>query len=50
MVVRFKPDKWDEYDLTFTNGNHGTSVRRQFKNNLLNRTTSGTFDVAPTGS
>jgi len=49
MVVRFKPDRWDEYDLTFISGVEGTSVRRQYKNSQLDRTTSGTFTVAPTG-
>ncbi len=49
MVVQFKADRWDEYDLTFTNGIHGISVRRQFKKGQLDRTTSGTFDVALSG-
>ena len=30
LVVRFKADKWDEYDLTFTDGGHGSFVRREF--------------------
>jgi hypothetical protein len=50
MVVRFKPDRWHEYDLTFINGVQGSYVRRQFKNSGLNRTDSGPFTVAPTGN
>ena len=50
LRAQFKPDRWDEYDLTFTNGAQGTLVRRQFKNSQLNRTTSGTFTIAVTGN
>ena len=50
MVVRFKPDRWHEYDLTFANGVQGTYVRRKFRNNALDRTDSGTFSVALTGN
>jgi len=48
LRAQFKPDRWDEYDLNFTNGIQGTFVRRQFKNSQLNRTTSGPFTVAVT--
>ena len=50
LVVRFKADRWDEYDLTFNGGVQGTYVRRQFKNGKFNRTNSGSFTVAPTGN
>jgi hypothetical protein len=48
MVVQFKPDRWHEYDLTFINGVQGNYVRREFKNNVFNRSLSGTFSLAPT--
>jgi len=44
LIVRFKADKWDEYDLTFTAGmNTGTFARREFDNNTLKDTDTGTF-------
>lgn len=48
LVLRFKPDKWDEYDLTFTSGTGGTFVRREFDKNVLKDTDSGPFTIAPT--
>jgi len=48
MHVQFKPDRWDDYDLTFSSGAGGTMVRKQYRNNALNRTESGTFDIAIT--
>ena len=48
LHVQFKPDRWDDYDLTFSVPNGGTIVRRQYKNSALNRTTSGTFAIALT--
>jgi hypothetical protein len=48
LVVRFKSDKWDEYDLTFAPSGTGTLVLREFKNNRLDRTRSGTFSLVPT--
>jgi len=48
LVAKFKQDKYDEYDLTFSTGTSGTVVRQQFKNGYLNRTQAGTFTVAPT--
>lgn len=49
LRVQFKADRWDEYDLTFVRGNHGTFVRRQFKKGVLSRTSAGAFTVAVTG-
>jgi hypothetical protein len=47
LVLTFKTDKWDEYDLTFTAGtNGGTFVRREFDNDELKDTDSGTFTGA----
>lgn len=43
LVVRFKPDRWDEYDLTFVGTNGGTFVRREYDDNQLKDTDSGTF-------
>jgi hypothetical protein len=44
LVARFKTDKWDEYDLVFTAGaNSGAFVRRAFDQNLLKKTSSGSF-------
>ena len=48
LHVQFKPDRWDDYTVTFTSGTQGTFVRKQFRNSLLNRTTSGAFSIAPT--
>lgn len=49
LVVRFKADKWDEYDLTFNNGaNNGSFARRRFDKNELKDTSTGTFTGAPT--
>ena len=46
LRVQFKPDRWDEYELTFTSPTGGTAVRREFKNSTLNRTDGGPFSVA----
>lgn len=44
LVLRFKTDKWDEYDLTFADAsNSGTFVRREFDKNALKDTDSGVF-------
>ncbi len=43
LVVRFKSDRWDEYDLTFTADGAGTFVRREFKKSVLADTDTGTF-------
>ncbi len=43
LVIRFKADKWDEYDLTFVGGNRGTFVRREFDDGALEETDNGTF-------
>lgn len=48
MLVRFKSDKWDEYDLVFTDGRAGVFTRRQFDRNALKDTDQGPFTVAPT--
>ena len=44
LVVRFKVDKWDEYDLTFTGDLLGSYVRREFKDSVLEDTDSGRFE------
>lgn len=43
LHVQFKADKWDDYDLTYTNPTHGTFVRRQYDRNDLRDTDSGGF-------
>ncbi len=48
VVLRFKADRWDEYDLTFTEGNSGTFVRREFKKGVLDDTDTGSFSGAAT--
>lgn len=48
MLVRFKSDKWDEYDLVFTDGRAGVFTRRQLDKNTLKDTDQGPFTVAPT--
>lgn len=49
LVVQFKADKWDEYDLTFADGtNTGTFVRREFDKNALKDTDTGNFAGSPT--
>lgn len=45
LMVRYKVDRWDEYDLTFTNGIDGTYARRAFKKGRLDRTEAGVFTV-----
>jgi len=50
MRLQFKPDRWDDYTLTFSSGIQGTFVRRQYRNSALNRTTTGPFSVAVTGN
>jgi len=47
LIVRFKADKWDEYDLTFTSSTGGTFVRREFDRNALKDTDSGPFTISP---
>ena len=42
LRLDFKPGKWDEYDLDFVTGGY---TRREFKNNALDDTDSGTFAV-----
>jgi hypothetical protein len=49
LVVRFKPDRWDEYDLTFANGAAGDLVERRYRNGKLDRTEAGGFSIALTG-
>jgi hypothetical protein len=48
LHVQFKPDRWDDYDLTFTSTTGGTMVRQQYRNSTLDRTSSSTFSIAPT--
>jgi hypothetical protein len=48
LIVQFKPDRWDEYSLTFNNGAGGTMVRKQYRSNQLNRTDGGPFSIALT--
>ena len=43
LVVQFKADKWDEYDLTFVAGNTGAFVRREFDDGVLDDTDTGAF-------
>lgn len=48
LVVTFKPDRWDEYDLSFQAGaNTGTFVRREFDRNALRDTDAGSFTGSP---
>ena len=49
LVVTFKADKWDEYDLTFVTGATGTMVVHRFDKNALKRTDAGSFSVESTG-
>lgn len=46
LVVRFKPDRWDEYTLSFSNGAGGTTVRKQYRKSQLDRTDSGSFSLS----
>ena len=48
LIVRFKADKWDEYELTFTGGAGGTFVRREYDKNKLKDTDAAAFNIAPT--
>ncbi len=48
LVVRFKADKWDEYDLTFTGPAAGTFIRREYQNGSLKDNDAGPFKVAVT--
>ena len=48
LRVEFKPDKWDEYDLTFTDGAHGSFICRQYDGNDLKDTDADTFYIVPT--
>jgi len=43
LVVRFKSDRWDEYDLTYVGSNGGRFVRREFDDGELKDTDTGTF-------
>lgn len=43
LRIQFKADKWDEYDLTYTDPTHGTFVRRQYDRNALKDTDAGGF-------
>lgn len=46
LRLQFKPDKWDEYDLNYATGGY---TRREFKNNTLDDTDTGTFSVSGAG-
>ena len=48
LVVRFKADRWDEYDLVYTVEGRGTLVLRQYKSNILERTRTGSFGTTST--
>ncbi|MBN9692427.1 MAG: hypothetical protein J0M24_19435 [Verrucomicrobia bacterium] len=48
LIVRFDTDKWDEYALNFTEGNSGTFIRREFDDDLLKDTDTGTFSGSRT--
>lgn len=43
LVVRFKADRWDEYDLTYNSSGPGSLVLHEFKNHALDRTRTGSF-------
>jgi hypothetical protein len=43
LIVTFKADKWDEYDLTFTGDGQGRFERREFREGVLDDTDTGTF-------
>ncbi|MBI1177302.1 hypothetical protein GC207_07670 [bacterium] len=45
VVVTFKPDKWDEYDLTFSSGSAGSMVVHRYDKNSLKRIDGGAFSV-----
>ncbi len=45
LVVTFRSDRHDEYDLTFTTGGSGTMVVRRYDKNGLKSTDSGSFSV-----
>ena len=45
LKVTIRPDKWDEYDLTFVNGASGTMVVRRYDKERLKSTDSGSFSV-----
>jgi hypothetical protein len=49
VVVTFKADRWDEYELTFVDGGHGEYVRREYRNNRLKDTDRGPFSAVKTG-
>jgi hypothetical protein len=46
LVVQFKADRWNEYDLNFIDGAHGMFVRRQFQNGVLKGTNAALFIIA----
>ncbi|MCB1234701.1 MAG: hypothetical protein KDM91_06490 [Verrucomicrobiae bacterium] len=43
VILQFKPDKWDEYTLTFDGAGGGTFVLREFDKNALKDTDTGDF-------
>ena len=47
-VLTFKPDKWNDYVLTFANGAGGSLVIKRYDKNLLKRTDSGSFTIRTT--
>jgi hypothetical protein len=42
-LVQFKADKWDEYELTFSNGAQGSFIRKEYKDGELDDTDMGMF-------
>lgn len=46
LILTFKQDKRDEYDLAFAGGGGGTLVVRRYDKNGLKSSESGTFSVA----
>ncbi|MFM1941139.1 MAG: hypothetical protein RI897_121 [Verrucomicrobiota bacterium] len=53
LLVQFKADKWDEYELTFSNGAQGSFIRKEYKDGELDDTDMGMFspvDSAASGS
>ena len=45
LRVQFKADKWDEYDLTYTDSMHGSFARRQYDRSELKDTDAGNFNA-----
>ncbi len=48
LVVSFKADEWNEYDLTYTAAGPGRVTVREFKDNALDRSRTGTFGPSST--